>query len=403
LSGISRQTKLFVYSENPVFPENRIFLNTLYPKIYADLLISRLLLLPQIGGVFSGSNKRIYPFSLQIIIGWKIKMKKKEICSLVILVIAACLWGFFFPFFREDFFSKFFYMPFLGVIAATVANTTPAAAGIVYFPILTRLEISPIMTVQFTMMIQAYGMGLGTFKWYLVNKRLFILNVLPICLFGGLVGVLLAMLVWPISKPEVLTLIFNFIAFMFTQVIFFSILYKRQYPSQTVELTARNIAILLFFSFIGGLITGWIGFGIDTIFYFILTLVFRVNPAIAIVTSIAIMAAMSLAGAVLHLFLYEVPLSLWYSAIPGVTLAGLFLAAFLAVKLGAKNVLLLFTLLLSIDFFLTLWTQQTIPISYTVRLVLTYALIVYLVFIHVKIFKQSYKEIGSALGNFKGD
>jgi len=294
-------------------------------------------------------------------------------------------------------------MPFLGVIAATVANTTPAAAGIVYFPILTRLEISPIMTVQFTMLIQAYGMGLGTFKWYLVNKRLFIFNVLPICLFGGLIGVVLGIAVWPISKPEVLTLIFNFIAFLFTQVIFFSILYKQQYPAQHVALTARNIAILLFFSFIGGLITGWIGFGIDTIFYFILTLVFRVNPAIAIVTSISIMAAMSLAGAILHLFLYEVPLSLWYSAIPGVTLAGLFLAAFLAVKLGAKNVLLLFTLLLSIDFFLTLWTQQTIPLSYTVRLILTYALIVYLVFIHVKIFKQSYKEIGSALGNFKGD
>ncbi|MEZ4524771.1 MAG: hypothetical protein R2941_02475 [Desulfobacterales bacterium] len=47
--------------------------------------------------------------------------------------------------------------------------------------------------------------------------------------------------------------------------------------------------------------------------------------------------------------------------------------------------------------------QQAIPISYTLRLVLTYALIVYLVFIHVKIFKQSYKEIGSALGDFKGD
>ncbi|MGE0086207.1 MAG: sulfite exporter TauE/SafE family protein [Desulfococcaceae bacterium] len=330
-------------------------------------------------------------------------MKKKDIYSLVILVIVSVLWGIFFPFFRDDFFSKFFYMPFLGVIAATVANTTPAAAGIVYFPILTRLEISPIMTVQFTMLIQAYGMGLGTLKWYFVNKRLFIFNVLPVCLSGGLMGVVLGIVVWPISKPEVLTLIFNFIAFMFTQVIFFSILYKRQYPAQNVELTARNIAILLFFSFIGGLITGWIGFGIDTIFYFILTLVFRVNPAIAIVTSIAIMATMSLAGAVLHLFLYEVPLSLWYSAIPGVTLAGLFLAAFLAIKLGAKNVLLLFTLLLSIDFFLTLWTQQTIPISYTVRLVLTYALIVYLVFIHVKIFKQSYKEIGSSLGEFKGD
>ncbi|MEZ4524770.1 MAG: sulfite exporter TauE/SafE family protein [Desulfobacterales bacterium] len=255
-------------------------------------------------------------------------MKKKEIWPLVILAVVSVLWILFFPFFREDFFSKFFYMPFVGVIAATVANTTPAAAGIVYFPILTKLDVSPIMTVQFSLMIQAYGMGLGTFKWFLVNKRLFIFNVIPICLFGGVIGVFLAIAIWPISNPELLTLIFNSIAFVFTQVIFFSILYKKQYPAQHVELTARNVAILLFFSFIGGLISGWIGFGIDTIFYFILTMVFRVNPAIAIVTSISLMAAMSLVGTGLNLVFQEAPLSLWYSAIPGVTLAGLFLAAF---------------------------------------------------------------------------
>ena len=102
----------------------------------------------------------------------------------------------------------------------------------------------------------------------------------------------------------------------------------------------------------------------------------------------------------MNIIFNHVPLSLWFSAVPGVTIAGLFLAAYLAVKIGAKNILLLFTLLLSTDFIVTLWTQHTIPMTQTLRMLVTYALVAYMLFIHVKIFKQSYKEIDSELGVF---
>lgn len=329
--------------------------------------------------------------------------KKKERRPYIILAIVVVLWIIFFPYFHKDFLTKFFYMPFLGIIAATVANTTPAAAGIVYFPILTRLHVEPITAVQFTLIIQAYGMGLGTFKWYLVNKRLFIFNVIPICLFGGILGVVSSIIFFPIDNPELLTLIFNFVAFLLTQIIFFSIIYKHKFPRLEIELNTFNMMVLFSFSLLGGLISGWIGFGIDTMFYFILTVIFRINPAVAIVTSISLMAALSIVGTVLNIIFHNVPFSLWYSAIPGVTIAGLFLAAYLAIRLGPKNVLMLFTVLLSVDFFVTLWTQSTIPMSQTVRSLITYALIIYLVFIHVKIFKQGYSEIGSSLGEFKSD
>ncbi len=328
-------------------------------------------------------------------------MKNKERFPYMILAIAAGLWIMLFPYFYKDFLNQFFYMPFLGVIAATVANTTPAAAGIVYFPILTRLHVLPATAVQFNMMIQAYGMGLGTFRWFLVNKKLFILNVIPVCLIGGITGVVFSIVLFPIDNPELLTLIFNFIAFLLTQIIFISILCKHKYPQLNIELNIMNMLILLSFSFLGGLISGWIGFGIDTIFYFVLTVIFKINPAAAIVTSISLMAAVSAVGTLLNVILHELPFSLWYSAVPGVTIAGLFLAAYLAVKLGAKNVLMLFTFLLSIDFFVTLWTQRSVPISETLRVLITYALIVYLIFIHVKIFKESYKDIGSSLGEFR--
>ncbi len=320
-------------------------------------------------------------------------MKKDKLIRYVLLGIAAISWIVFFPVFKEDFLGKFYYMPFLGILGATVANTTPAAAGIIYFPILTRLHIAPLTAAQFNMMIQAYGMSLGTFRWFLLNKKLFLFNMLPICLAAGFAGLVTSVFFLPIEDPALLTLIFNCIAFGFTQIIFFSIIFKRKYPNSSIKLNSRNIFILAVFSFIGGMITGWIGFGIDTIFYFILTMIYRINPAIAIVTSISLMASMSLVGTIFYAMMGPMPLSLWYSAIPGVTLAGLFLAAYFAVKIGPKNVLILFAAFLSIDFLTAVWTQHTIPMSHYLRMGIVYSLILYLLLVHIKIFNKSYKDL----------
>lgn len=291
-------------------------------------------------------------------------------------------------------------MPFLGVIAATVANTTPAAAGIVYFPILTRLAIDPVSAVQFSLIIQAYGMGLGTFKWFLFNKKLFMTELLPICLLGGSLGIVISIVFVPMNNPEVLTLVFNSIGFIFTQIIFFSIIFRHSYPNFKINLNFLNLMILFTVSILGGVLSGWIGCGIDTIFYFLLTFVYRINPAMAIVTSIALMAALSIVGTILNIIFNSVPLSLFYSAVPGVTIAGLFLASYFAVKLGARNILILFAFLLTADFMMAFWTQDTIPINQTVRMILIYILVAYLLVIHIKIFKLSYKDINMDLGKF---
>ena len=322
------------------------------------------------------------------------EMEKQNKVPFIILAVSFIVWLIFLPLFHEEFFSKLFYMPFIGAVAAIVANITPAAAGIIYFPILTHLSVSPVTVAQFNLAIQAYGMGLGTFRWFLFSRKLFILNVLPVCIAGGFLGEIVSIVIFPIKTPELLTLIFNFIAFVFTQIIFFSILRNSKYPNKALKLTVFNGSFLFGFAFIGGLLCGWIGFGIDTIFYFIMTIVFRINPAIAIVTSIALMAAMSISGTVLNAVFHDVPIVLWYSAIPGVTLGGLFLAAYIAVKMGPKNILLLFTFFLSMDFFVTLWTQQAVPMSESLRKIIIYVLVFYLLVIHIKIIRNQSKNVG---------
>jgi hypothetical protein len=122
-------------------------------------------------------------------------------------------------------------------------------------------------------------------------------------------------------------------------------------------------------------------------------MVYRINPAVAIVTSIALMAVMSITGTLFNVFIHDVPFTLFYSALPGVTIGGLFLAAYIAVRMGPRNILLLFTFFLSADFFVTLWTQQTIPMSETIRKLVIYVLVFYLLAIHVRIMRNQSKAV----------
>ncbi|MBF0202430.1 MAG: sulfite exporter TauE/SafE family protein [Desulfamplus sp.] len=308
-----------------------------------------------------------------------------------VALAAALAWLALLPVFHESFFSSLYYMPFLGALAATIANITPAAAGIVYFPILTHLDMAPATVTQFSLMIQAYGMGLGTFRWFIFNRNLFIFNIIPVSIAGGLLGEVVSMVLLPIKNPELLTLVFNFIAFLFTQIIFFSLLKNHTYPSRRVDMDRINFLVLFSCAFVGGLLCGWIGFGIDTIFYFTLTIFFRINPASAIVTSISLMAAMSVSGIVINHLFHDnpLPLSLFYSAIPGVTFAGLFLATFIAVKIGSRNILLLFTLFLGVDFLAAFWHQGILPMNHFVKICVISLLGLYLLGVHVKLFMDN--------------
>ncbi len=100
--------------------------------------------------------------------------------------------------------------------------------------------------------------------------------------------------------------------------------------------------MLFAFSVFGGLVSGWIGFGVDVIFYFILTIFYRINAAAAIVTSIVLMAGVSIVGTVLNSILYTLPINIWFSALPGVAAGGLFVATFLAVRARLWKVLVFF-------------------------------------------------------------
>ncbi len=317
---------------------------------------------------------------------------RKTVTALIIT--GAVIWLVLLPFYGGELIHQYYYMPILGIMAATVANTTPVAAGIVYFPVLTLLNITPIEAIIYTMMIQTYGMGLGTVRWFIEDRRLFLWKVLKISVFWGSLGAYLGINVLTIDNPASLKMTFNIASIILVSIIFYSVIRKHRYPNTDIRMTLRNKIILSVFSLAGGIFAGWLGFGVDTIFYFLLTLGFRIQPAIAIVSSIALMTGVSAFGTITHAIIHteHMPVAIWFSALPGVTLGGIFLASYLVTRVTMKAFLEIFIVFMVAEFCVISAAPVEFSWGYIIQFAIVNALVLYLVYIHIRLFRQSYVD-----------
>jgi uncharacterized protein len=305
----------------------------------------------------------------------------------VILFWLVCL-----PVFYADFVSQYFFMPFLGVVAATVANVTPTAAGIVYFPVMTRIHMDPAQVVLYTLMIQSFGMSLGSIKWFIVDRKLFLQNVLAVCLTGGSIGIALAIFFFPVRDPQRIKTIFDYVSYLIVVLVLIRVLLQKKQGIVDFKLNVSSFVVLFAFSVFGGLVSGWIGFGVDIIFYFILTVFYRVNAASAIVTSIVLMAGVSIVGTVLNSFLFTLPVNIWFSALPGVAAGGLFIATFLAVRARLWKVIVFFLYFFVVQLFLGYVYEREQLAAYLFSLLRINVIIAYLVIMDVIVFNITYKK-----------
>ena len=310
------------------------------------------------------------------------------IFAAVILFWLACL-----PIFYADFVSQYFFMPFLGIVAATVANVTPTAAGIVYFPVMTRIHMDPAQVVLYTLMIQSFGMSLGSIKWFIVDRKLFLKNVLIVSLIGGSIGIALAIFFFPVRDPQRIKTIFDYFSYLIVVLVLIRVLLQKKQGIIDFKLDYFSFTVLFAFSIFGGLVSGWIGFGVDIIFYFILTIFYRINAAAAIVTSIVLMAGVSIVGTALNSLLFTLPINIWFSALPGVAAGGLFIATFLAVKARWWKVLVFFLYFFVVQIFLGYVYEREQLAAYLLGLLKINVIIAYLVIMDVVVFNVTYKKL----------
>jgi hypothetical protein len=242
----------------------------------------------------------------------------------------------------------------LGVAAATIAMSTPAGGGVVFFPVMVLLGVPPIQAVAFSVGAQSVGMGIfGTYNWMRRDRAAILL---PVVLATGIIGgaaTLLALLVFPVTESGPLQLTFSAFGVGLAAYIFHRVRYGSGGQARRFEWNARMLIAIAGVGLIGGLLVGYVGAGIDALLFLVLTAFFKVDVHEATVTSIVTMGFTASVPFAVQLFvLGNVPIHLWLMVLPGI-LIGARIGPWLNKTLGSRRILIGFGTLLLIEFLMT--------------------------------------------------
>ena len=202
------------------------------------------------------------------------------------------------------------FMPFLGIAAATIAMSTPAGGGVVFFPTMVLLGVPPFQAVAFSVGAQSVGMGLfGTFNWMKRDRSAILFPAVFATVAIGGAATLLALLVFPVAEAKPLQLTFSFFGLGLAAYIFYSL--RRGLDQETLRFhwSVWMLAAIAAVGIAGGLFVGYIGVGIDALLFLILTARFKIDSHEATVTSIVAMGLTAIVPFGVHLFILgDVPL-----------------------------------------------------------------------------------------------
>jgi uncharacterized protein len=250
--------------------------------------------------------------------------------------------------------STAWFMPILGIIAATIAMSTPAGGGVVFFPTMILLGVPPFEAVAFSVGAQSVGMGVfGTYNWVKKDKSAIIFPVVIAAVIIGGAASILALFVFPIEEAKPLQLTFSFFGVGLAAYIFYSLRKGLDKQNNSFKWSVWMFVAITIVGLVGGFFVGYIGVGIDALLFFVLTSRFKIDAHRATVTSIVTMGLTALIPFGIHLFvLSHVPLNLWLMVLPGI-LIGARIGPWLNIKLGSRKILIGFAVLLVIEFLMT--------------------------------------------------
>ncbi len=252
------------------------------------------------------------------------------------------------------------------VLGSFIAGASSEGGGAIAFPVFTKLlAISPFDAKIFSLAIQSIGMSAASLTLICLRVKLngpFILWAS----IGGSLGLLLGTFMIAPQLPA------NLIKMLFTAMIssfawtLFKLNWRFRSYNQQFRVRLREISILLLTGFIGGIMTGLIGTGIDVICFSVMVLLFRLSEKISTPTSVVLMAINSIQGFALHYFVldsfsWQVQ-QYWLAAIPVVVVFAP-LGAYCCTRMSNQTIAGVLIFLISIELLSSLWL---IPLDSTI-------------------------------------
>ena len=219
----------------------------------------------------------------------------KYICFLCIVLI---VWSYvvFTDELRVLFETKWF-MSVTMLFGSFIAGATSEGGGAVVFPIMTLFyKISPLVARDFSLMIQSVGMS--TAALVILLTRIKILKKVIVCAaVGSFFGIPFGLEIASHMEPAMVKFFFVSLWMGFINVLIFV---KNNNNSNQVKALAlkskKQAFIFIALGFLGGIISGILGSGIDILIFAYVVLRHRVSEKIATPTSVVLMATISAFG-----------------------------------------------------------------------------------------------------------
>jgi uncharacterized membrane protein YfcA len=240
--------------------------------------------------------------------------------------------------------AQIFLYFFIGIVAATIANSTGAGGGIVFLPIFIGLGFSPAESLSTSIAIQCFGMTSGALTWINYRKKeckeypkqwQSFYVIFPISALSSCAGLLITQSL--ISQPpldiELLFAIFSLV--IGTVILLRTLRIKKEYHGRAHSLSSAEIIGLTVISFVGGTITSWLSIGIgEILLIYLIFLGFRLNVAVA--SAVCVSASSVLIASPFHILSNTIRIDVLMYAALGALIGGV-IARYLATYLGAHK------------------------------------------------------------------
>jgi uncharacterized membrane protein YfcA len=228
------------------------------------------------------------------------------------------------------------------LFGSLIAGATSEGGGAVAFPVFTKLlHVNPHDAKVFSLAIQSVGMTSASLLIVLL-KITVDWRVIRWATLGGVAGIVLGTTVLaPVLAPSSTKMLFTVIISSFA-VTLMALNRGIQLRHNHLPVFGKiECVLLIVFGFMGGVISGLVGNGIDIITFSLMVLLFRVSEKVATPTSVILMAINAVIGFLLYFYVLDgftaQVQAYWLAAVP-VVVVGAPLGALLCSRLSRQTI-----------------------------------------------------------------
>jgi uncharacterized protein len=309
------------------------------------------------------------------------KHNKKLLISFIIMLSVWIVWyGYTFPN-SQLILEKNWPITLTMIFGSFIAGATSSGGGAIAFPVFTKiLSISALDAKIFSLAIQSVGMSAATLS--IIIMRIPIeWRIVWWASLGGVFGVFLgSILIAELLPSNLIKMLFSMVIASFALTLAIVNWNKRFYNNSLPVFSIVEKSILVLSGFVGGVMTGLVGNGIDIICFSVMVLLFRLSEKVSTPTSVILMAINAIIGFSAHLFIvggFSLQVeSYWLAAIP-VVVIGAPLGVYFCTKLNNKTIASMLICLISFELLssILIIPQTSFIISISVFYFLLFSLI----------------------------